>query len=79
MDFVILVHTVDLDGAWAETARIDCCHGYVHLHHANGTVSAVGPVHEVGDIPGLFDVASDRAMRYAVTIRDMKGRDERDV
>jgi hypothetical protein len=79
VDFAILVHTLDIDGEWIEAARVDCCHGYVHLHHTSGEVSSIGPVHRADDVAALFAVASDQAMRYAVTIRDMKGRDERDV
>jgi hypothetical protein len=75
VDFAILVHTLDIDGEWVEAARVDCCHGHVHLHHTSGEVSGIGPVHGADDVAALFAVASDQAMRYAVTIRDMKGRD----
>ena len=79
VDFVVLVQTLQLDGTWAEAARADCCHGYVHLHHANGQVSAIGPLHDVGDVASLFDVASTQVLTYAVTIRDMKGSGDGDV
>ena len=79
VDFVVLVQTLQLDGTWTEAARADCCHGYVHLHHANGQVSAIGPLHDVGDVASLFDVASTQVLTYAVTIRDMKGSGDGDV
>ncbi|UBQ01834.1 MULTISPECIES: hypothetical protein [Curtobacterium] len=79
VDFAIVVLAVDLDGRWVERARADCCHGHVHLHHTNGSVSSIAPLHRVEDVDRSFEQASDRVFEYAITIRDMKGRREHDA
>jgi hypothetical protein len=70
VDFAILVLAVDIDGEWSERARADCCHGHVHLHHVNGEVTSIGPLHEDGDVARLFECASALVTDYAITIRD---------
>lgn len=79
VDFAIVVLAIDLDGQWAERARADCCHGHVHLHHTNGSITSLAPLRAVEDVARHFDQASDRISQYAVTIRDMKGRADQDA
>lgn len=76
VDFALIVIALQLDGAWREVARVDCCHGHVHLHHEDGTVSSIGPLHHVADVAEHLDAALVRLTAYAVTIRDMRGSDD---
>ncbi|GAA1494558.1 hypothetical protein [Curtobacterium herbarum] len=75
MDFAILVLSLDIDGTWIERARADCCHGHVHLHHVTGEVQSIGPLHNEDDVARLFDTASALVTKYAITLRDTKGKE----
>lgn len=76
VDFAIILLGVDMDGEWVEVARMDCCHGYAHLHHVEGKTSAVKPLHTADDVPEAFEIASIRIVHYAATIRDVRNSDD---
>ncbi|RPE77864.1 MULTISPECIES: hypothetical protein [unclassified Frondihabitans] len=75
VDFAVIVKTQQLDGEWEEVARIDCCHGHAHLHHLNGTVTSLAPLHSWEDVNANVALALTAAQNYATTIRDVKEND----
>lgn len=76
VDFVMLVELSDWQ-AWAPLSRIDCCHGFCHLHPPDRE-DEHEPLHRldcVDDVEDAFRLASRTIETIARTIRGTRGND----
>lgn len=76
VDFVMLVEVTDWN-AWAQISRIDCCHGFCHVHPPDRE-EVQTPLHRlntVDDVEAAFAQASHTIETIARTIRGRRGDD----
>lgn len=76
VDFVMLVELSDWE-AWAPLSRIDCCHGFCHLHPPDreDEHEPIQRLDSVDDVETAFRTASGTIETIARTIRGTRGPD----
>lgn len=72
VDFVVLLRAESADGR--ETLeRIDCSHGYCHLHRSNQTVDNIAVLDSVSDVERVYnaiDLIIDARVRMLLSGRE---------
>lgn len=70
-DFVLLLQEVELaSGTWQNLARIDCCHGHVHLHKEDDQPAdeSIARLDTINDVGQAQKVAYERIRELAVRL-----------